>query len=511
MLPGADMESSLGHRRVLPGIVASWTAQAFTVVIGFLMPRLISDSIGAAELGVWDLCWTLLLFLGASGFGVGPALTHYWGRVGNSNAGFGLPGLLRTAAKLQAGLAILLGAIFVGLLMMAFQVLSESPGPAPILVIETVLLLALTGMALLIGDLGQAVLIANHRHHVGEYLSIASDVTLAIAMTVALLMGGELLALACVTLAVRLGYETQRVRIALRMIPTIPVSTDRGSEPTAAMLIRYVGKSAINGALDLLYPVAIRFALFLSAGPVALASYSRFVTLHRQILRIVERSLLVVPVMASVRAARGEREEIVALSVRASRLAILMMSPLLMIFALFGNDIVMVWMGPEFTVPGLGALLAAAIFLSIDRVVVNSVLSGMNAHGRIGLLSHGFALCLCVIAYSFMSPLEPLEAGGLIVIAALGLAIPQFVLASRRFEIGVVDRIRLIYVDPLLCNIPGAAFLLFAHALFHEGRPLSAAFMGAVGLASVPLIHWVWVLDENTRLRIRHLMLRSWS
>jgi O-antigen/teichoic acid export membrane protein len=484
-------------------------AQAFTVAIGFLMPRLINDSIGPVELGVWDLCWSLLIFFGASNFGVGPALTHYQVRWGAAVSGAQPRDLLPTAGALQCGLALVSGAAFCGFLYVAYRFLNDSAEAVPSSVLETIALLALTVVVLLIGDLGQSLLIANHRQETGEYLSITSDVTLAAAMTIVLIMGGGLLALASTTLVVRAVFETQRVFKALRLTETEARGVGQWSTSMALLLLRYSSKSMINGALDLVYPIGIRFALFLSAGPVALASYSRFATLQRQILRIAERSLLVLPVLASARADRGEPDQVAALSIRASRLTVLMMTPLLIIFALFGSDIVSIWMGPEFVVSGVAVLLACSIFLSLDRIVVNSVLSGINSHGRIGLMCHGCALVLCALGYLFIHPLDPLEAGGMILIAATGLALPQFVLASRRFGMGVLNRARLVYLDPVLCNVPGAAFLLFSHVLFHEQRFFAAVFMGAVGLLSVPLMHWVWVLDEDTRVRLRRLVLRS--
>lgn len=503
------MAPSISHRPVVSGIVATWMAQAVTVVVGFLMPRLINDSIGSIELGIWDLFWSLLIFFSASHVGVGPALAHY--RVRRAlNAPDAPPSdVLRTAAVLQFALALVAGAAFFGLLYLAHRVLNGSGEPVPALVFEAAAFLALTVVILLIGDLGQALLMARHQQNKGEYLSMISDVVLALSMTVVLMMDGGLLALAGATLVVRFVFETQRLRDALRSTEFEARQNGRWSAPMAVALLQYSTKSMVNGAPDLFYPIAIRLALFLSAGPVALASYSRFATLYRQILRIAERSILVLPMMASVRSTSGDVAQIAELSIRASRLALLMMTPLLVIFALFGSDIVAIWMGPEFVISGLAVLLACAVFLSVDRIVVNAVLSGINAHGRIGLLGHGSALGLSIIGFLLLQPLDPFEAGGMVLIAAVGVAVPQCVLASRRLEVGVLDRVRRVYVDPLLCNVPGAAFLLFSHALFHEQSHIAAIFMGAAGLLSVPLMHWVWVLDEDTRVRLRHLVLRS--
>ncbi|MFM7119904.1 MAG: hypothetical protein ACKOZX_06570, partial [Gammaproteobacteria bacterium] len=131
VLSGAGMTSSIGHRPVLSGIVATWMAQAVTVVVGFLMPRLINDSIGSIELGIWDLCWSLLIFFSTSHFGVGTALAHF--RVGRAlNDPDAQPSdVLRTAATLQFGLALIAGAAFFGLLCLAHRVLNGSGEPVP--------------------------------------------------------------------------------------------------------------------------------------------------------------------------------------------------------------------------------------------------------------------------------------------------------------------------------------------------------------------------------------------
>ena len=68
------MNAKSGQRELLPNVFASGIAYLVGAAIGFIMPRIIYDSVGPIALGLWDLGWSFLLYSSFPGIGFGPAL-----------------------------------------------------------------------------------------------------------------------------------------------------------------------------------------------------------------------------------------------------------------------------------------------------------------------------------------------------------------------------------------------------------------------------------------------------
>ena len=65
---------------VARSVMANWVGQVVTVVSGFVLPRILNDSLGQAELGVWDFGWTARSVISTSALGMGSCSNHYAAR-----------------------------------------------------------------------------------------------------------------------------------------------------------------------------------------------------------------------------------------------------------------------------------------------------------------------------------------------------------------------------------------------------------------------------------------------
>lgn len=492
-----------GRNRLYSNVLAGWLAHTVTVVIGFVMPRLMYESVGQLTLGIWDLGWSLVSYIAYSGLGMASAVTHYVARYRAEGNELEVKVTTATAWYCQMLLAVLAGSAFFGFfafLPLWLPGLEQAPADDLWWMGG---LLGLTIVIALVGDTAQGMLIGCHRSSTNEVVTIASDVTLALFMIIVLLGGGGLVGLAAATLCTRAAFEVVRLVFAARVCSEASLSLRHWSKARAGQVVVFGAKTSTGIFQELLVHQLTRIALVASAGPIALASYSRYATVIRQIARAVERMTQVIPPMTSGLVGLGREKDVAELSVKASNAAVLALLPMVVIFGVLGDDLVRVWMGPEFVVPGLSWVLALMAFLHADRGVVTRILSGLNAHGRIAAWCLAASLVVFVTLLALLYPVTPLTAGVLVAVTmGVGVSLPHFLLSTRKLGIGYFRYFLDVYFKALISNVIFLSILLLAQDELRQGEWLTAAtWAGIAGLALV-ILYWTFAFDARMRERL---------
>src|SRR4029077_439733 len=88
---------------------------------------------------------------------------------------------------------------------------------------------------------------------------------------------------------------------------------------------------------------------------------------------------------ASSLQARGQKDEIRKLVEDSTRAGIALVLPMVLVLAVLGDPIMMLWMGNRY-LPGLTVIvLSSGLLPSLAPTPVQSVLLGLNLHGRLAL------------------------------------------------------------------------------------------------------------------------------
>ena len=162
--------------QLVDNTMASLIAYGVTACIGFVMPWLIYDSIGQVQLGLWDLGWSILIFVSLSGFGLGPALSHYIAGLSSDQSPAQGQSFVTAAFLCQ----LVFAAVCFGLFKLGFDAISfflNDMRPEDALVISDLgTILGFTIFVTLLGDIARNVLVGAHRSKTSEYISTASTV-----------------------------------------------------------------------------------------------------------------------------------------------------------------------------------------------------------------------------------------------------------------------------------------------------------------------------------------------
>ncbi len=498
--------SRLGHTQLSTNVAASALAFTVAVVIGFIMPRLIYESVGQIPLGLWDLGWSFLIYISFSGAGFGPAIGYFSANFRASAEAHRVATFCATGLWCQLLFALLLAVLFVGGFYLIAAEATQLDDTNSALLNQIGFYLGISVGLVILGDYAQGLLLGAHKARVSEMISIWHDVGLAIAMVGVLLAGHGIAGLAIVTAIMRFAAESVRFTYAVKHCREFNLHPDLFDYDAARQLVRYGVKTSAALLQELLVLQAARLMLFFSAGPMALAAFSRYTTLARQINRIVDRLSISVPTIASGYHAEGNPQAVRDLYVSSTRAGMLLILPFLCVFAVFGDEIVGLWMGTEFVVADVASLLAAAGLLHANYAISVRTLSGINAHGRITLFCVALSALAMLLVLQITFPITQIEAAGVIMLVSVfAVQLPYIMFTGFKLGTSTYALLARACAKPALVNALFCCALLWARSLWDAGLLIWTATVCASACVALLTVYWQFVLSDANKQAIRNL------
>lgn len=480
--------------------MASMLAFSISAVIGFVMPWLIYEQIGQTFLGIWDLGWSLLLFLSLPGLGYGPALIYYLAKENGHVDKRDDSTWVLSAFFCQVAVAFTIAFVFkIGFEMIRYFGTEFTVAEASaISKLGTVL--GLTLAIAMLGDIARSILIGVHESKTSEFISIAHDVFLAVSMLISLFSGGGIVWLAIVTLGCRTLFELIRFAAVLQNTDVFKSGLNRNVSNSIRRLSRYAAKSGVFVLQENMTLQVTRLILFVSAGPATLAVFSRYATLFRQLNLFIDRVGIALPAMVSRFQSKAEYDEIQRLYIGFAQLTMLLSLPLLVIFGVWGDTIVTLWMSEEFVVDELASIFAAGGFFYANYSAAAKILSGLNRHGKIALKSLFAASALLVVLGYVFYPFTSMEAALLVAITSIvALHTPFILYLANYFGIPWIKVVVRVNVKPILCNLVFLFILIWSNELFLLQSYVSFFLVLVAGCVSLLVSYWYFGIDQNLK------------
>jgi O-antigen/teichoic acid export membrane protein len=163
-------------------------------------------------------------------------------------------------------------------------------------------------------------------------------------------------------------------------------------------------------------------------------------------------------------------------------------------------------MGPRYQQGALLAVMAAGALLPLTQQPVQRILTGLDLHGRLALVSLGAAVVGVTASLLAVGTF-----GGGLIAAALALAVPHSLgngllvglYACRRLDVPVREYVWRAWMAPLLYVLPFALSLVAVRVLF-TGRPGVAVLAGLLaGVLTLPPVYWFFLLSDAARQGLR--------
>jgi O-antigen/teichoic acid export membrane protein len=503
--PPADLT---GRDRMAWNVIASWAGQFVFIVAGFITPRLIDRRLGQETLGIWDFSWSMVGYFGLVQAGIGSSVNRYVARYRARGEMDNVSGVLSSVTCLLVGAAVIVLAL-TGMLSWLLpriwgQRLGGGIGDAQVVLLT---LGASLAMQMALGAF-TGVVTGCHRWDLHNYIKAGWHAAIVVAMIVLLQLGMGIRSLAVACLLGLVLAELNHVVLAFALCPGLRVGPRwvHASMMRDALGFGFKTLAPSVGNLLLNQTSAVLVASFL--GPAALALYSRPKSLANHIGSLVSKFAFLLTPTASALHSTNRREELRDLFIRATRYAAFITLPPTILLTIMGGPLLRLWMGPDYADGALVAVVTLGNLTMFTFMPAMSILAGLNAHGRPGMVHLLAAVASVGLAVLALGPLKMGLVGvalavGLPLTASYGVYVTAY--ACRRLDIPWRTFLAGSFAIPLACTAP-FAFCLAAFRLAMPDQPIRSLWLG-LGVGGVLLAATYWRYVVPRRLRNRFLRL----
>lgn len=500
-----------GKDHLVGNILTCWAAQVVTMIGGFVLPRMTDHYVGQTALGVWDFSWSLVAYFGLVQVGIVSSVNRYVAAARVAGNGADLNRAVSSVMCVLVVMALVVLALAVGT---AEALPTMFGGKLGNYTADAQWLVLLFGASLAVQVTFSAyggVLTGCYRQGIYNGICAAGQVVLVGGLVSVLVVGGGLIEMAVVNLAVE-GVRSLMMAVAAhRVCPELRIgvrqarwSTARGMMAFGAKYFAFTFSALLQGQT-----AVILIAGFL--GPAVVAIYSRPMGLIHSVVSLMQRSADVLTPTASAMQALGQKQELRQLLTKSTRYGAFVAVPIVMVLAVLGNDIMHIWMGPRYERGAVLVILAVGYLGSLVHRPSFNILTGLNAHGRaaaITLVSAIASAGLMTLALGLLHTNLEGVALGLVLPLALtgGICVPLHACRRLNMSFGkhMVDAMK----GPVLCSLPYGMCLAAVRILLGD-QPYLA--LGAAAVATVVVLgplYWRYALPPSLRGEVIRIFVR---
>ncbi len=508
-LPQAE-SSGGGGRQFAKNVFANWAGQFVTVVSGFFLPRLISDTLGPEELGIWDFGWSLRSIIAISSLDMGSSTAHFVSR----HRALDQWDELNRVLSATLGLLLMTAAVATGLtavLVYYTPRMSTMDGTSESLILGAQWMVGGMGLSAavqMIAVIYVGVLAGSHRFDLFNLVEIIADIGIVAAILIVLFAGYGLRAMA-VCVFVRTVFDLVfKAAISHRLYPRLRIRPRWTDWQVMRHIIGFGGKTMAHTFAVIVFNQAAAAILMAYQGAVAVAMFSR----PRALIRFATRFLMgyarVLAPKANELHQQGRKQELAELYINGTRSMLFLALPIIAGLFILGRPILHAWMGEAYADPTVLTILVVGFTPYFVQLITWHVLLGLGAHGLPSIADFVGSL----VSVGLLILLVGYWNWGLVG-AAISLALPVALVNTVVYPLAgcrVIELTFLRYVSkslpgPMLAIIPFVGVLMACKTWLAD-RPVVCLLTGAVagGLVLLP-VYWHMALPPNVK---RKLILR---
>lgn len=373
--------------KVLRNVVTNYLRFLLAGVIGFALTPFMVHAMGDSHYGLWITVFSLTGYFGLFDQGIRPSLVRYVSRDHAAGDQDGLARTINSALALYTAVgALTLVAAFVVAANFArwFHIDATLAPIAPTLVL---LVGASIALGFPLGVFG-AVLSGLQRYDLANGVGMAIGILRAFAFVAVLRLGGGLVELAWVSLAMNLLGHAISWLVVRRLLPGLPlhprwITREHLRTIGSYSSYAFVGALATNIAFqtDSLVITGLLGAAFVT--PFALAS-----GLVDNARSLVHSATWVLSPTASEMDTLRETDKLHAMLVLGTKYSVLVSWPALLALVIFGSNLMVTWVGERYLSAGLLlTILAVPTLIALPQSTAASVLFGVSRHRGVVALS----------------------------------------------------------------------------------------------------------------------------
>lgn len=490
--------------RALKNVVSSWGGLAVNIAVGFFLSPFILHHLGDDAYGLWVLIFSLTGYYGIFDFGIRSSLVRYVSKFQATGDKEELARLINTSFFTYTCIGLML---LVPTFLGSFYVDRLFHVPRAFLADARILFL-MVGTALALGfPLGIAggILEGLQRFYLLNWTNIASTLTRAVLIVIALRHGLGLLTVALITVSLPLVASTVRSYIAHRLLGARYGwhYVSRGSLKQVASYGSVTFMIIVAGQLRFKTDAVIIGSL-LSAG--AITYFSIAGRLVDYATEVVSSLAQIFTPMSSHFHATGDYAQLRKIFVAGNRACAFVAVPLTVTLIVMGKSVIEAWVGARYvsSYPVLLILLIPSA-LYMAQSTSNRILFGMSLHQALAWVVLIEGVANVILSVTLVRPFG-------IVGDAIGTAIPLLCTSllflprhlCRKLDIPIRKFLVEAYTYPLLLSIPMILVMTFMQRYFYAHHYLQLVLNLGAGVAVYAGgLAWFFLTREAMGIQLR--------
>lgn len=467
----SDGKTIHGTDRMVSNVFSSWAMQLVFIVAGFILPRLINDELGQVQLGIWDLCWSIVAYFKLVKVGIVSSINPFVAkfRAVGDDANINVSASSVTAVLLVMSISVIVLTLITASLLPYFYSaqLNQYCDEGQIII----MFLGTSLAAEISQSVFGGVLTGCHRWDILNGINAGVRLFTMASMIICLILKGGLIQLAGIEMtgeiigfivkmiAAKKVYRPLKIRISMIRIQRIKE------------MMKFGLKTFVPGIGQLISNQTIRLMLVWHMGPALLAVFVRPASLMAHMTTFITRYAFVFTPTTSSIISQGDREGLQKLAIQASRYGAFLTLPLVSTVAIFGGPIIYVWMGAGYENQLLITTMSVGSLPILLQLPANSILRGMNAHGRPGiarLLASLFSVLLVGLCLTYVT--KDVSAVALSAVFPLALVETFYVtrIYIKKLEVSLSRYLKESFLLPISCCIPQVVIMLNIRLLFPD-------------------------------------------
>ena len=404
-------------RLVIRGVAFNWLGRGVGFAIAFVVTPILIRGLGDEAYGLWSMVMALTSYYALADLGLRGAAVKHIAQYDAQHDQESVSGVVVTALAVYGFMAmVVLGVVAAAAMVFPAVVQTEIIDDASL---GWVVLLTGLGVALtLIGQVFDASLTAAKRFDRSNMIAISMQILLATLMIVTVTRGWGILRMAMVTLAVTALNQATIFIVASWTLPYVKLSPRRFHWSTARTLFRFSILNFVQGVGRRAAKSAGTVIVGLILGPAVACFYAIAENLIVKTNELAQGITTVLLPLASQLDAQKRRAALAQTVLLAARVLTAMSLGLAVVFILFGEPLIDLWIGEGYAATAYPVLcvLAVANILRMSTLGLRDILLGTNRVGflaKAGLADLGITI-VCGVLF--------IKSGGLVGMAYAAVA-----------------------------------------------------------------------------------------
>jgi len=486
--------------------MARWAGQVVVIVFGFVIPRLIDNSLGTESLGLWDLAWSTVSYFRFLGLGMAGGLNRYVARYTARGDTVSLSRAISSTTVLQTAFSTL--TLIVGFVVAHYvpRLFDTIPADRMHDAQQLVRLLGATLALQMLFWPARGILTGRHQWAVNAGVTAFGDTVMLIGLMTMLWLGKGLASLGLVVLLTQIVTELLRLHFAGKAIAGTPVGLSWVESRMMKKMLVFGVKNNLGMSPGLIVHQTTSVLLAAAAGPATLALYARPLALFKLVQKLLSHYSILLTSTASSLQGLGHDEELKEFLLTSLKMSTAMALPAMISLATFGNVVIELWMGEHFVVPYLPATMAIGFTFSFASGPAIRILSGLNQHGRLAINALIATITIFTIGVFIANsvgwtPIVAAILAGASMTAGPGLL--SVITACHRIGVPLWSYLTKSLLLPLLCNLPFLAVMIFARLYVYPKSFFAAVLVGTGAVVLTGVLYWHLLLDATTRANLK--------